>query len=300
VVGKRDLTSPGKVQIEDLGSARHRAIDTRRAGLNAPPSRTSSSSSERPLAALASSEPETARRRRGRSRRHRRRLSTRSRLSLLTCGLGGGTGSGAARHCRNARAAGLYGHCLAAMPSALKGNVAARREQAWVNLRAVCDAVITLPNDLLCKRTAIATRSWTCLVRPTPGCAEALARSRPSPPNGLVSIKFRIVRKIFHQCRGGRALVAVGAGERSECVEAACAPGCVHALRSGAHQRATNCLVKHHRWVRASMTGRRLLAMANTWLSALRQQDESTGWAIPRRPQISRSTVCGLLDDANA
>jgi cell division protein FtsZ len=144
-------------------------------------------------------------------------------LVFLLVGLGGGTGSGAAPVvAQAAKEAGAVVITFATLPFSREG---ARRvkqaEEALVQLRECCDAVITLPNDLLLQEideesTVLDAFSladeW--IHRGVFAVWSMIFRS------GLINVDFSTLRNAF-TLRGGKTLFGMGQGNGENYVDEA-------------------------------------------------------------------------------
>lgn len=146
-------------------------------------------------------------------------------LVFLIVGMGGGTGTGAAPVIADvASESGALVIAFATMPFNFEG--ARRNKQAedgLMELRASCDAVIPLPNDLLLQEAAEGetaldsfTRAEDWIGRAVKSVWSMLFRT------GLINLDFATLRQAF-QTRGGKTLFGLGAGTGEDAATAALA-----------------------------------------------------------------------------
>ncbi|MGF1483916.1 MAG: cell division protein FtsZ [Opitutales bacterium] len=139
-------------------------------------------------------------------------------LVFVVAGLGGGTGSGAAPVlARVAREQDAMVLAFVTLPFAVEG---ARRmkqaEQALVELRESCDAVIPLPNDLLLQQVEEEASVLDAFQRADEWIAcgihsicDLLLRT------GLINLDFAALRRAFER-QGGKTLFGIGRAEGPE------------------------------------------------------------------------------------
>lgn len=144
-------------------------------------------------------------------------------LVFVIAGLGGGTGSGAAPVvARLAAEQGAVVIAFVTLPFTLEG---ARRhevaEEALACLRAHCDAVIPLPNDLLLQQMDESATVLDAFAQ-----ADAwIGRGVKSicamlTQTGLINVDFAMLRKVF-QSSGGKTLFGLGRGEGDDFLQEA-------------------------------------------------------------------------------
>jgi len=144
-------------------------------------------------------------------------------LIFLVAGLGGGTGSGAAPViARLAAEQGALVIAFVTLPFTLEG---ARRheiaENALTSLRASCDAVIPLPNDLLLQQMDESATVLDAFAQ-----ADAwISRGVESicmilTQTGLINVDFAMLRKVFAGT-GGKTLFGLGRGEGDDFLQEA-------------------------------------------------------------------------------
>jgi cell division protein FtsZ len=136
-------------------------------------------------------------------------------LVFLLAGLGGGTGGGAGPVVAEvASTEGALVIAFVTMPFAFeRGRRLKQAEEALVNLRKTCDAVIPLPNDLLFQESAADSGLLDSLAR----ADEWIGRGVKSIwamlfRTGLINLDFATVRQVF-RTRGGKTLFGLGYGE---------------------------------------------------------------------------------------
>jgi cell division protein FtsZ len=144
-------------------------------------------------------------------------------LVFILAGLGGGTGSGAAPIiARVADKAGAVVVAFVTMPFTREGERRRKQaEDAVVELREHCNAVISLPNDVLLQQVdesatvleAFAvTDEW--VIRGVKSIWSMLFQS------GLINVDFATLRNAL-RFRGGKTLFGIGCGEGPDCVQKA-------------------------------------------------------------------------------
>jgi cell division protein FtsZ len=144
-------------------------------------------------------------------------------LVFILAGLGGGTGSGAAPVVAQAATqAGALVVAFVMLPFSTEG--ARRRQladQALVELRQNCDAVIPLPNDLLLQHLPEEATVLDAFAQADAWVSRAI-RSICAIllQTGLINLDFATLRSAF-QPRGGRTLFGLGQGEGENCVSEA-------------------------------------------------------------------------------
>ncbi|MBE2215064.1 MAG: cell division protein FtsZ [Opitutaceae bacterium] len=144
-------------------------------------------------------------------------------LVLLVAGMGGGTGSGAAPVVAEIAAkSGAVVIAFVTMPFTFEGGRRGKQaEDGLIALRAVADAVIPLPNDMLLQQAesdasvlAAFARGDEWIDRAVRSITGMLFRT------GLMNLDFASLREIF-AFRGGKTLYGLGSGEGAEAVNAA-------------------------------------------------------------------------------
>lgn len=144
-------------------------------------------------------------------------------LVFLVAGLGGGTGSGAGPVlARLASEQGALVIAFVTLPFTFEG---ARHhevaDKALASMRAHCDAVIPLPNDLLLQQMDESATVLDAFAQ-----ADAwIGRGIESicsilTKTGLINIDFAMLRKVF-QGRGGKTLFGLGRGEGDDFMQEA-------------------------------------------------------------------------------
>jgi len=135
-------------------------------------------------------------------------------LIFLVAGLGGGTGSGAAPVVAQiASDAGAVVIAFVTLPFSFEGGRRSRQaEEALVELRRVCDAVIPLSNDMLLQEGTEQTSVLDSFAR----ADEWIGRGVKSiwgmlSRTGLINVDFTAMRQVF-QNRGGKTLFGLGVG----------------------------------------------------------------------------------------
>ena len=144
-------------------------------------------------------------------------------LVFLVAGLGGGTGSGAAPVVAEIAAeAGAVVIAFVTLPFSFEGGRRRKQaEEALQALRAVCDAVIPLSNDVLLQEGTEQTsvldafsRADDWIGRGVKSIWAMLSRT------GLINVDFTALRQVFQQ-RGGKTLFGLGVGEGENAAMAA-------------------------------------------------------------------------------
>jgi cell division protein FtsZ len=144
-------------------------------------------------------------------------------LVFILAGLGGGTGSGAAPVVAQAATkAGALVVAFVMLPFSTHG--ARQRqiaEQALVELRQSCDAVIPLPNDLLLQHLDAEATVLDAFAQADVWVSRAI-RSICAIlfQTGLINLDFATLRRAFAP-RGGKTLFGLGRGSGANCVAAA-------------------------------------------------------------------------------
>ena len=144
-------------------------------------------------------------------------------LIFLVAGLGGGTGSGAAPVVAEIAAeAGAVVIAFVTLPFSFEGGRRRKQaEEALQALRAVCDAVIPLSNDVLLQEGTEQTSVLDAFSR----ADEWIGRGVKSiwamlSRTGLINVDFTALRQVFQQ-RGGKTLFGLGVGEGENAAMAA-------------------------------------------------------------------------------
>ena len=144
-------------------------------------------------------------------------------LVFIVAGLGGGTGSGAAPVVAEIAAeAGAVVIAFVTLPFSFEGGRRRKQaEEALQALRAVCDAVIPLSNDVLLQEGTEQTsvldafgRADDWIGRGVKSIWAMLSRT------GLINVDFTALRQVFQQ-RGGKTLFGLGVGEGDNAAMAA-------------------------------------------------------------------------------
>lgn len=135
-------------------------------------------------------------------------------LVFLVTGMGGGTGSGASPVVAEIAAeTGALVIAFVTMPFSFEGGRRLKQaEEGLRALRAVCDAVIPLPNDVLLQEAADNETVLDSFAR----ADEWIGRGVKSIwsmlfKTGLINLDFATLRQAFQQ-RGGKTLFGLGAG----------------------------------------------------------------------------------------
>lgn len=144
-------------------------------------------------------------------------------LIILVAGMGGGTGSGAAPIVAEiASRSGALVLAFVTLPFTIEGSRRTRQgEDGLAALRAVADAVIPLPNDMLLQQSDEDTSVLDALSRGD----EWIDRGVRSlwnmlHRNGLINLDFASLREVFTY-RGGKTLFGLGYGEGDDSLAAA-------------------------------------------------------------------------------
>lgn len=144
-------------------------------------------------------------------------------LVILVAGMGGGTGSGAAPVVAEIAAkAGALVIAFVTLPFTFEGGRRMKQaEDGLIALRAVADAVIPLPNDMLLQQAEDSASVLDAFARGDEWIDRAvrslwgiLYRS------GLINLDFATLREVF-AFRGGKTLYGLGTGEGENPVAAA-------------------------------------------------------------------------------
>lgn len=156
-------------------------------------------------------------------RDHLSRLTDGVDLVFLIVGLGGGTGSGAAPLIAElARDNGALVITFATLPFKLEGERKIRvAEEAKEALNQHCDALITLPNDILFQDGGEHRGVLEAFSKADEWMAHGIhSICAMLFNNGLITIDFASLKKAFPG-PGGKTVFGVGTGEGPDCVEAA-------------------------------------------------------------------------------
>ena len=144
-------------------------------------------------------------------------------LVFLIAGMGGGTGTGAAPIVADvASETGALVISFVTMPFSFEGSRRTKQgEEGLVELRASCDAVIPLPNDLLLQEAAEGETALDSFARADDWIGRAV-RSVWSMlfRTGLINLDFATLRQAF-QTRGGKTLFGLGSGVGEDATAAA-------------------------------------------------------------------------------
>ena len=146
-------------------------------------------------------------------------------LIFLIAGMGGGTGSGAAPTVAEIAAeSGALVIAFVTMPFAFEGPRRTKQaEQGLVALRASCDAVIPLPNDLLLQEAAEGETALDSFSRADAWIGRAVHSVWAMLfRTGLINLDFATLRQAFHT-RGGKTLFGLGSGSGEDAAAAALA-----------------------------------------------------------------------------
>jgi cell division protein FtsZ len=144
-------------------------------------------------------------------------------LVFLVAGLGGGTGSGAAPVVAQIAAeAGAVVIAFVTLPFTFEGGRRRRQaEEALVELRRVCDAVIPLNNDLLLQEGTEHTSVLDAFARADGWIGRGVkAIWAMLSRTGLINVDFAALRQVF-QHRGGKTLFGLGSGAGENPAQAA-------------------------------------------------------------------------------
>jgi cell division protein FtsZ len=146
-----------------------------------------------------------------------------SELVVLLAGMGGGTGSGAAPVVAEAASkAGALVIAFVTLPFTFEGGRRMKQaEDGLAALRAVADAVIPLPNDMLLQQAEDDASVLDAFARGDEWIDRAV-RSLWSIlfRGGLINLDFATLREVF-TFRGGRTLYGLGSGEGAGAAAAA-------------------------------------------------------------------------------
>ena len=144
-------------------------------------------------------------------------------LVILLAGMGGGTGSGAAPVvAETASKAGALVIAFVTLPFTFEGGRRMKQaEDGLAALRAVSDAVIPLPNDILLQQSEDDASVLAAFARGDEWIDRAV-RSLWSILfcGGLINLDFATFREVF-AFRGGKTLFGLGSGEGTDAVTAA-------------------------------------------------------------------------------
>lgn len=146
-------------------------------------------------------------------------------LVFLIAGMGGGTGSGAAPTVAEiASEAGALVIAFVPMPFSFEGGRRVKlAEEGLADLRASCDAVIPLPNDLLLQEAAEGETALDSFARADDWIGRAVRSVWAMLfRTGLINLDFATLRQAFHT-RGGKTLFGLGSGAGDDPVAAALA-----------------------------------------------------------------------------
>lgn len=146
-------------------------------------------------------------------------------LIFLIAGMGGGTGSGAAPTVAEVAAeSGALVIAFVTMPFTFEGPRRTKQaEQGLVALRASCDAVIPLPNDLLLQEAAEGETALDSFSRADAWIGRAVRSVWAMLfRTGLINLDFATLRQAFHT-RGGKTLFGLGSGSGEDAAAAALA-----------------------------------------------------------------------------
>lgn len=144
-------------------------------------------------------------------------------LVFLLAGMGGGTGSGAAPTVAEiASESGALVIAFVTMPFTFEGPRRIKQaEEGLLALRASCDAVIPLPNDLLLQEATEGETALDSFARADDWIGRAV-RSVWSMlfRTGLINLDFATLRQAFYT-RGGKTVFGLGAGVGEDATTAA-------------------------------------------------------------------------------
>ncbi|MFA5265456.1 MAG: cell division protein FtsZ [Opitutaceae bacterium] len=141
-------------------------------------------------------------------------------LVFIVAGMGGGTGSGAAPVVAEVAAEqGALVIAFVTLPFSFEGGRRLKQaEEGLVALRRACDAVITLPNNVLLQEAADKesvqdsfARADAWIGRGVKAIWSMLVRT------GMINVDFATLRQVF-QSRGGKTLFGLGAGSGENAV----------------------------------------------------------------------------------
>lgn len=140
-------------------------------------------------------------------------------LIFLVAGMGGGTGSGAAPTLAEiASEAGALVIAFVTMPFSFEGSRRAKQADEGLSaLRASCDAVIPLPNDILLQEAGEGETALDSFARADAWMGQAVRSVWAMLfHTGLINLDFATLRQAFHT-RGGKTLfgLASGTGENA-------------------------------------------------------------------------------------
>lgn len=144
-------------------------------------------------------------------------------LIFLIAGMGGGTGSGAAPTVAEVAAeSGALLIAFVTMPFTFEGPRRTKQaEQGLVALRASCDAVIPLPNDLLLQEATEGETALDSFSRADAWIGRAVRSVWAMLfRTGLINLDFATLRQAFHT-RGGKTLFGLGSGSGEDAATAA-------------------------------------------------------------------------------
>ena len=136
-------------------------------------------------------------------------------LVFLIAGMGGGTGSGAAPTVAEvASESGALVIAFVTMPFSFEGSRRSKQaEDGLLALRASCDAVIPLPNDLLLQEAADGETALDSFGRADDWIGRAVRSVWAMLfRTGLINLDFATLRQAFHT-RGGKTLFGLASGE---------------------------------------------------------------------------------------
>lgn len=141
-----------------------------------------------------------------------------ARLLLVVVGLGGGTGSGAAKVvARLAQAEGIPALFIAMLPFAFEGNWRRREaDKALALLRDYTPAVMAIPNDMLFGKLSPNTPAPAAFTMADELLAEATAGlARMASADGLITVDVAAIKRLLHDGAASSTL-SVGKGEGTE------------------------------------------------------------------------------------
>jgi cell division protein FtsZ len=144
-------------------------------------------------------------------------------LVFLIAGMGGGTGSGAAPIVADiASEQGALVIAFVTSPFSFEGARRAKQaEEGLIELRASCDAVIPLPNDLLLQEAAEGETALESFARADDWIGRAVRSVWAMLfKTGLINLDFATLRQAF-QTRGGKTLFGLGSGDGEDAAEQA-------------------------------------------------------------------------------
>ncbi|WP_221030969.1 cell division protein FtsZ [Actomonas aquatica] len=146
-------------------------------------------------------------------------------LVFLIAGMGGGTSSGAAPIVADvASEAGALVIAFVTMPFSFEGGRRGKQaEEGLLALRRSCDAVITLPNDILLQEASEGETALDSFARADAWIGQAVRSVWAMLfRTGLINLDFATLRQAFHT-RGGKTLFGLGQGEGPDAVAQAIA-----------------------------------------------------------------------------